>query len=199
MSRYNQDHVIESYRQSFLRHGDSAEALQWSSEGQSWRFDKLIEIATFALGEGLSGKRILEIGCGLGHLFSRLQQFFVDVSYTGIDIVPELIEHAKQKHPNALFECRDIFADPLSREFDFVFISGLFNAPYRGDSKEFLSAMLEQAFQAAREGLAFNFTSPDTNYFSPDWVLNEVISKLSNKVIMQHHYRNCDVVACVLR
>lgn len=206
MDMANQDHVIESYRRSFRQHGDTAEALQWSPEGQRWRFEKLLDMAASASGHSLKGQRLLEIGCGLGHLYPMLRESLGATDYTGIDIVPELIEHAMQAYPGAKFECRNVFEKPLPQEFDFVFISGVFNAPFREDSQEFLTSMLEHAFAAARIGLAFNFTSshvnfvsPDTNYFNPDWVLGEVLKKLSKKVLMHHHYRNCDVAVCVCR
>lgn len=206
MNRFYNESVIESYRNSFRQHGDTAEALQWSPEGQRWRFDKLLEIASDTSGQILQGKRILEIGCGLGHLYSLLCEKFSDVDYTGIDIVPELIDHAQAAHPSATFECRDIFHSPIKQEFDYVFISGVFNAPFRADSQSFMAAMLTHAFDAARVGLAFNFTSShvnflseEANYFAPEWVLLEVLSNLSKKVRMDHHYRNCDVAVCVCR
>lgn len=206
MYSQNQKNVVESYRKSFQQHGDAPEALQWSVEGQRWRFDKLLEVASRATGQGLAGKRILEIGCGLGHLYPLLQAEIGAVDYCGIDIVPELISHARERFPGANFECRDIFQFPLPQEFDFVFISGVFNAPFRNDSQAFMSAMLQHAFSAARIALAFNFTSSHVNfaseganYFAPQWVLSEVLEKLSKKVHMDHHYRNCDVAVCVSR
>ncbi|ASJ25643.1 class I SAM-dependent methyltransferase [Laribacter hongkongensis] len=207
MNSQNQEHVVESYRMSFQQHGDAPEALQWSVEGQRWRFDKLLDIAAQTTGQSLLGKRILEIGCGLGHLYPVLQAEIGAVDYYGIDIVPELIARAKEKFPGANFECRDIFQSPLLQgEFDFVFISGVFNAPFRNDSQAFMSSMLQHAFAASRTALAFNFTSShvnfiseDTNYFTPEWVLSEVLEKLSKKVQMDHHYRNCDVAVCVCR
>ncbi len=206
MSLQDQTSVIESYRQSFLRYGNAPEALQWSAEGQRWRFDKLIEIAANASTHNLQDARLLEIGCGLGHLYPLLRASYGDVDYTGIDIVPELIEHARSAFPKAKFECRDIFQSPLEEKFDFGFISGVFNAPYRKDSREFMIAMLKSVFAACRVGLAFNFTtshvnfiSEGTNYFDPEWVLAEVLANLSKKVILHHHYHNCDVAVYIYR
>lgn len=202
----NQDYVIQSYRDSFRQHGDAPEAVQWSPEGQRWRFDKLLEMATNATGQCLSGKRVLEIGCGLGHLYPLLRSSLGSVDYTGIDIVLELIEHARATHPDATFECRNIFSDPLEQEFDIVMISGVFNAPFRNDSQEFMMKMLTHAFAATRSILVFNFisshvnfTSDGMNYFAPDWVLSEVLSNLSKKVQLDHHYRSCDAAVCVCR
>lgn len=202
----SQANVIESYRRSFQQHGDQPEALQWSEEGQKWRFEKLVDMAAFATGQALKGKRILEIGCGLGHFYPYLTRFFGDVDYTGVDIVPELVCRAMELRPGAKFECRNIFERPIGQDFDFVFISGVFNAPYREDGKEFFEKMLEYAFSSAKLSLVFNFTStnvnfvsPDTNYFDPEWVLHLILTRISKKVVMSHHYKNCDVAVCVSR
>ena len=204
MNTNTQDYVIDSYRRTFEQYGNAPEAVQWSAEGQRWRFDKLLEIAP-SDGE-LQGKRLLEIGCGLGHLYSHIREGVGQVDYTGIDIVPEMIVHAQVAHPDAVFECRDIFQNPITESFDYVFISGVFNGPLRPDSKDFLSAMITHAYAACSIGLAFNFTSShvnfvseDTNYFDPCWVLSEVLGKLSKKVDMYHHYKNCDVAVHVKR
>ena len=206
MSIHNQDYVIESYRKTFLEYGVTPEALQWSPEGQRWRFDKLIEIITSKAEFNLNGKRLLEIGCGLGHLYPFLKTSFGEVDYTGIDIVPEFIDNARQLHHDAIFECRDIINAPFAQDFDFVFISGVFNSPFREDSKQFMIELLNSAYQACKISVAFNFTSsyvnftsPNHNYFDPDWVLLKVLSNLSRKVQMSHHYRNCDVAVCVSR
>ena len=51
----------------------------------------------------LKNKRFLEVGCGLGHLYPLLQSKYGDIDYTGVDIVPELIEHAQETYPCAKF------------------------------------------------------------------------------------------------
>lgn len=206
MSKTNQDYVIDSYRDTFFKYGDSPEALQWSNNGQRLRFNKLIKMVENAGGGNLGGKSILEVGCGLGHLYPLLLSSHPKIDFTGIDIVPELIEYAKSAYPQAKFLCRDIFQQPFEGEFDFGFISGVFDAPYREDNKSFIVEMLKAAFAACRIGLAFNFTSsyvnflsPDSNYFDPSWVLSEVLENLSKKVIVEHHYYNCDVAVYVWR
>lgn len=201
-----QQHAIDTYRNAFLQHGDAPEALLWSPEGQQWRFEKLLDIAGFNQHKRAEGSNILEIGCGLGHLYPLLVEKYGAVDYTGIDIVPELIAHAVTNNPGAQFECRDVLTSPLEKKFDFVFISGVFNAPFRQDSNAFMQALLSSAFATCNKALCFNFTSThvnfvsdDTNYFDPQWVLAEVLSKMSPQVEVHHHYRNCDVAVCVRR
>ncbi len=59
-------------------------------------------------------RSIVDLGCGD---FSVGRQILEgsSVRYTGIDVVPELIEHHKStvQHPRASFQCADITNDPL--------------------------------------------------------------------------------------
>jgi len=206
MDIYDQNHVIESYRQSFLKYGNTPEALKWSPEGQRWRFEKLIEMIDHSHSIDSKNKKFLEVGCGLGHLYPLLKSKYGNVDYTGIDIVPELVEHAQSIYPDAKFECRDLIKYPLKEDYDFGFISGVFNAPHRDNSLDFMTALLKNTFAACRVSLVFNFTSshvnkidPDTNYFDPIEILTEIFSGISKKASMHHHYKNCDVAILINR
>jgi SAM-dependent methyltransferase len=45
---------------------------------------------------------VLDVGCGPGHLTELLRSLDVDV--TGIDLVPEFIEHARSTYPHGRYE-----------------------------------------------------------------------------------------------
>src|SRR4051812_36639980 len=51
---------------------------------------------------GQARGRVLDIGCGPGHLSGFLHSLDVDVS--GIDLVPEFLAHARRSHPGVGFE-----------------------------------------------------------------------------------------------
>src|SRR5438445_308069 len=106
--------MIVSYRDIFQKHGDGPEASGMSSEGQRFRFGKLMEIAD------LQDRRILDLGCGIGAFYPYLIAKFGHVDYTGIDIVPDVIDFASKKYPGARFLCRDLLTDNLSETFDYV-------------------------------------------------------------------------------
>ncbi len=194
-----QQKLIENYRSHFIRYGDSPEACQWSSEGQRFRFSQLTQIAP------LDGHSILDVGCGLGHLYPFLLTKFGTVSYTGVDIVPEMIAHAASKYPRARFLSRDLVVEPLSEKFDYVLMSGLFNntIPH---ATTYLKEIISTGFSYCNLGLAFNFTSshvnfpdPDMAYHEPAEVLDYCIRNVARRVTMHHHYENCDVAVFVYR
>ena len=174
-------------------------ATQNSLEGQVMRFEKLAEIGD------LTGKRVLDLGCGIGDFYPYLKDRFAHFDYTGIDIVPEMIEFASQRYPDARFECRDVLLDPLTEDFDFVLICGIFNNEIP-DCTGFLKEMTAAGFERCRVGMAFNFistyvnfTHPTMSYHDPVEILGFCINKLSRKVAMHHHYQKCDVAAFVYR
>jgi SAM-dependent methyltransferase len=191
--------LIDNYRRLFLSHGPGPEATQNSAEGQVMRFDQLTKIAD------LSGSKVLDLGCGIADFYPVLNEKFAGLDYTGIDIVPEMIDYARAKYPAASFQCRDILQDPLAEDFDYVLICGMFNNAIHG-ATEFLKSMVLAAFQKAHKGLGFNFISNRVNfvddgmaYHDPADMLTFCIDELSRKTIMCHHYERCDVSVFVYR
>ncbi len=53
-------------------------------------------------------RRILEVGCGEGHVTARLQRRFPDAHVLGTDLSPEIVAEARRRHPACAFEVRPI-------------------------------------------------------------------------------------------
>jgi trans-aconitate methyltransferase len=66
-----------------------------------------------------SGERILDLGCGTGHLTARIAATGAHV--VGIDRSPEMIRQAKEKYPSLRFEVMDAREFQLDGNFDAVF------------------------------------------------------------------------------
>jgi len=65
------------------------------------------------------GERILDAGCGTGHLTAQIAATGADV--TGIDSSPAMLDQARQNAFGLRFEVQDICALPYREEFDAVF------------------------------------------------------------------------------
>lgn len=200
MTYFNQKKLIEHYKKLFLTYGDTAKGVQYSDDsGQKMRFEKLTEIGN------LKKKKVLDYGCGLGHLYPYLVTHFLDVDYTGIDIVPEMVAFAAAKYPKARFLCLNILKKDLTEDFDYVLINGVFNNAMM-DADSFMEKVLINCFSHCRIAMGFNFISKYVNfidhnmaYHDPASVLNYCIKSLSVNVNMHHAYGKRDVAVFVYR
>jgi len=191
--------LIDNYRTLFLKHGDSPMATQNSLEGQIMRYEQLAKLGD------LNGRTVLDLGCGIGDFYPFLKALYPGLHYTGIDIVPEMIDHAAKRSPEVNFACRDVLREGIGGEYDYVLICGVFNNAIP-DCTTFLKKMTEVAFSAARTGLAFNFistrvnfTSSGMSYHDPLDIFAFCMDRLSRKVNLHHHYAKCDVSVFVYR
>jgi SAM-dependent methyltransferase len=149
------DAYLDPYRESVARHGTGFRATLWASErSQQIRFRVFTEMVYFA------DKRVLDAGCSRGDFAAYLLEAgqLYD-RYIGIDGIDSVIAYARQRGlPRCRFESGDLVARPgLMRTGrpHIVCISGTLNTM----TDEQVMAVLEGAWQAARETLAFNFLS----------------------------------------
>jgi trans-aconitate methyltransferase len=75
--------------------------------------------AVLELLDAKSGERILDLGCGTGHLTAKIAETGAHV--VGIDRSPEMIRQAKEKYPLLRFEVMDARDIQLDGNFDAVF------------------------------------------------------------------------------
>lgn len=69
------------------------------------RFQKeLLKLVKYALGE-----KVLDMGCGEGHLLAFLDSQIQDWHIEGFDISEESVKKARDKVPSAIFSVRDIY------------------------------------------------------------------------------------------
>ena len=126
-------------------------ALGWRGvESQIKRFEVIASVGD------LSGRTLLDVGCGYGDLKGFLDQRFTDFGYIGIDQMPEFITEAKARyndHPDTHFYQTD-FTTVDFPTVDFVIASGAL--VYRCDNPHFYADMIRKMYDAATQALAFN-------------------------------------------
>ncbi|MDX1677258.1 class I SAM-dependent methyltransferase [Arsukibacterium sp.] len=171
-------------------YGYSPHAVQQSSyETQERRLQILLEGFT-----DFKNKKILDFGCGTGHLFRLLQQRGFAGEYVGYDISAGLINLARENNEDGRFELRNIFEQPPEEKFDLVFISGVFNNDI-GQNESFLQSVLKILFAVTEEGIAFNclstfvdFKADGLFYFNPCQVFEFCKEQLTPCVNLRHDY-----------
>lgn len=129
----------------------------------------------------VSGKHILDVGCGLGDLAEFLRVAGYTFEYTGVDILSAMVDRAAELHPEDRFVHADLFGDaptPLTGEtFDIVYTSGAMNLNL-GNNMAFVAHALPNLYAFAEEVLVANFLSTRQMdreetyyYYEPDEIL----------------------------
>ncbi|MBU3848350.1 MAG: class I SAM-dependent methyltransferase [Candidatus Acinetobacter avistercoris] len=178
------------YNELGRKHGYSPSATQQSSiETQEKRLNVLLGMIS-----NLNGKKILDFGCGTGHLLSLLKNNGFNGSYVGYDISTELLKLASQRYPEGRFELKNILEQPVDESFDWIIISGVFNNDL-GCNELFMKQVITKLFTHAKEGIVFNalscyvdYQSPGLYYFDPCWVFNFCKGEITTHVQLKHDY-----------
>lgn len=139
---------------------------------------------------------VLDVGCGFADFYHYCQQRDVDCSYTGIDIVPEIIEKARVDAPAVDLQTRDIQQQPFAdNSFDFVISSQVFNYRFEdGSNLQLVEEMLEAMLKISRVGVAVDFLTKYVDfeedhlfYYQPE-SLFQMAKKLARNVVLRHDY-----------
>ncbi len=143
--------IIDRHQDSLTRHGYHPNALYWSSrEIQETRFRVLAEIGIAA------GDSVLDVGCGFGDFRRWFEERHGSLDYTGIDLSPDLLAEAKNRHPDARFLCGELFDFSLPAQgFDWVVLSGALNEQLH-DGGDYARRTVAAMFELCRRGVAFN-------------------------------------------
>jgi SAM-dependent methyltransferase len=143
--------VEQYYTARFAEHGASAQGVDWNSpESQELRFVQLLRIAD--LSDPFS---VVDYGCGYGALAEYLDRIGVDCRYTGYDLSPSMVEHARAVHPTRAFTTR---RQDLERA-DYAVASGIFNVRQdvpEAEWREFVVETIDDLAELGARGFAFN-------------------------------------------
>jgi len=171
----HKDRIRAHYEPRIRPDRPNYDVVSWCDEAsQRARFQVLVDNVE------LRGKSLLDVGCGLGDLWSFLQDRGIAVDYTGVDLLEKMVEAAHQRNTGGRYLCADIFAGDIfgGARFDVVFSSGVFSLDV-GNNREFLPAAIARMFELCRDYLVFNLLDQRCGaqgdfcvYFHPDEVLN---------------------------
>lgn len=194
---------IKRYEQRLREFGYSAETLGWGKHGrQRLRFGILADHAL-----RMPNSSVLDVGCGFADLYEFLIEHGWRGRYTGLDIVPGLLEVARRRHPEADLREVDITGDDVALDmYDFVVASGMFNAKLREcDNEKHIIQGLTAMLRHARVAVCLDFMSthvdfqkPGSWHTDPGWALNAG-KQLSRRVWLRHDYMPFEFSLCIFR
>jgi len=104
---------------------------------------------------------ILDLGCGLGHLISYLDEKQLPyANYHGIDVSSRMIDEANKRYSGrneVSFERRDVLEDSLPpARYDTGYILSVLGYPIGDNPMRSMMAIIENAFSACRTGIVFS-------------------------------------------
>ncbi len=143
----------------------------------------------------LTGKKVIDLGCGLGYLKKYLDEHAPEYrSYLGVDLSEEMVKGAQKRFgrsEKASFVRRDILAEPFEEnEFDVGFLISVLGYRVGEDPEGYMKRLLREFFRINRVGIAFTHLAPGrrrdpTDFtYPPEELAAWCRKELSEKVVL---------------
>jgi SAM-dependent methyltransferase len=185
MDEISKEYIISVFDRSLMMHGDRSDAVGWSSTGQVLRYQAMLDVGD------IRSSNVLDFGCGKGDFYGFLKERGIPVDYSGIDINEKLIRFANQKYPAINFRVIDIEKESLDKDFDYIFLCGVFNLKVSGID-EILKNTLIRLFKHCKKALVFNALSShdphkdvQLHYSNPEDIFHFAVRNLSPHVSLR--------------
>jgi len=179
------------YHGRLHEHGLSPTTVGWRSKD-----DQFLRFAVLCRDLDLRGKRILDVGCGLGDFVEFAdERFGSDYDYLGIDISGELVDAARQARGNERrrFEEGTLGKDMSPGACDICIMSGALSFKTT-DNVDTMKKILSYAYDITTEAVCCNFLSSYVDFqleknfhYRPEDVFTYAKS-LTRWVTLHHDY-----------
>jgi SAM-dependent methyltransferase len=180
----------DHYRNTFIQYGPSSKGVDWGDK--EWaallRQNKMLEVIRAPLAKD---RTILDVGCGYGALADVIQDKHLDITYTGIDVVAEMVDEGEKRHPSHKFICDDIMTVDVGK-YDYVVCNGILTQKVTASTlmmNKFAQRLIKKMFEVCNIGVAFNVMSTHVNfqkdnlyYRSPAEMMSWCMSELTSDV-----------------
>ncbi len=191
LSDSDKERIVSLYEGRLSNQPEDHTTVGWGSHADQWmRFEQLFR------GYSPRAKRIMDVGCGVGHLVAYLiEQIGDDFEYVGVDITPGLVQRAQETWNGTphQFITQDILSCQSEETFDLVVLSGALNFRI-DDNVAHAQAMLRRMYEMTSEAVCANFLSSYADYeleknfhYQPETLFG-FAKTLTSKVALHHDY-----------
>jgi 2-polyprenyl-3-methyl-5-hydroxy-6-metoxy-1,4-benzoquinol methylase len=191
------EQLKQHYAQTFRDYGATALGVDWRSDADlEMRYRKMMNV--IPSGADVAAPTLLDVGCGFGGLLDYADGHGIAIEYTGIDVVPEMIEHARRSRPAAEFYCEDVFALSSERRYDYVVCNGILTQKLTASIREmdlYAQSLVRRMFDLASVGVVFNVmttkvdhTKENLYHRHPAELLAWCLAEITGKVRIDHAY-----------
>jgi SAM-dependent methyltransferase len=196
------------YAKTFAEHGCTAAGVDWGTDASVQRRNESMLALVQRDHSRPRCPSLLDVGCGFGQLLDDAKASDIPLVYTGIDVVPEMIEAGQRRHDDALFRVQDAF-DLGDERFDYLVCNGILTQKLHAsqlDMLAFAKHMINHLYAHCDRGIAFNVMSSRVNfmadnlfYWSPVECTAFCMSELSSAVGLSHHHLPYEYTVYVYR
>jgi len=180
--------AVNLYDDAVEKYGNNSSAVLWND--QQTQYIRFKEITNFINID--DNCTILDIGCGNAELYKFLNFNGFKGEYTGFDINENLLNQARENYKNIDVQNIDILNHNITKQYDYVVLSGLFNSDYGQDMK-WVYDMVNAMFKLSTKKVIFNATTTYVNfkseghfYVNPLDMIDYCIKNLSQNVTLSH-------------
>ena len=191
--------IAETYDRLVAERGDAPEACDYgSASSQRAKFEVLAAI------DDLSGRTVLDVGCGLAHYADFLEAHHDGVRYAGIDLSPAMIDLARRRRPDLDLAVGNVLDLGYNHRADIVNANGIFYL-LGEEAPSLFPRLIERMWELAERALAFNSLSTwaprcEEGEFQADPLETVAMCRrLSPWVVLRHDYMPHDFTVYVYR
>lgn len=189
----------EHHGKLFDEHGTTPRGVDWG-DGQelAFRYRKMIEVIHGDVRPAVTKPSLLDVGCGWGGLYAHCLANGIDVTYTGMDVVENMIESGRRNFPDANFVCGNLLDSDEQQGYDYLVCNGTLTQKLDASipaMDAYAKSIIRRMFALCRRGIAFNLMSNRVNfmvdnlfYNSPTEILFFCLNELSPRVRLDHGY-----------
>lgn len=183
--------AVERYQNRFYKLGESPRALGWGqASDQQERFEVMVNNVDF------SGKTVMDIGCGFADFYAFLKEKGIACKYIGVDIIPEFLDCAREKFPEAEFIEANFMLDSVKiPEADIVVTNGTLNFKQTLiDNMEYTKDFMNLAFNKARGLVIMDFLSTQ---LTPDYPKEDQVFYHNPQAILELAFQHTSDVSLI--
>lgn len=177
--------IAKHYEKCFEINGDTCKGVDWPRQSEAEnRYKVMLNVIDWYKMKYQKNDiyDVLDLGCGLGHLYEYIRKHRMNIRYSGLDISDVFIRKCKSKFSEVEFICKDILKESDLKTYDFIIMNGVFteklDLSYE-DMWSFFVKMVEKAYSFCDKGIAFNLMSKDVDWGRDD-LFHVSLSRISS-------------------
>jgi SAM-dependent methyltransferase len=193
------ERVREYWERRATESRSDSERIDQSPRTQRMRYEAFLQL------HDLRNASILDVGCGVGDLYTLLRRRGLKCDYTGFDLSVEMVRICRKRFPRIKFASGDFLAWKPRRRFDYVVSFGIHNNVCVGQGWELLCATTRRQFELAKHAAHVSLLTDRYAGFGPQaqpWSAERVLSAclgITPFVVLRHDYLPNDFCVTLYR